>query len=483
MRYGIKQKKRHIDKYINKRHIVKSCIYLYIIDMKLLVLSFFTFFILTATDVSAMPSFVNKDTAKEFSTVIPQKAELTDIQIPVVSPASDRETFSDISVIPEGCPKLTDSYTAGIFQDTEIPAVREVSQMNTDVLPLPEDDLSRESLLISLNTTLEYWNARPDYAKIIIAGDTYKAPQMRKTLKLLISLIEKNMPVVELKKAIEKNFTIYRASADDGSGKTTLTGYYEAEIPASRVKTAKHIFPVYARPADLIKTPAEEKKDFDYGHYVNGRFIRHYSTQEIHNGALDGEKLEIAWSEHPAQLMLLQIQGSGILRYEDGSFTRVGFAGANGHPFRSVQRALMDCGEIQSMSFKNFISYLVKQPQSREARLIEINPRFIFFTIRTEPGATGAIGKILTPGRSIAVDPKYIPYGLPGLVKSRRPVYNGENAPLTFKNFTRFINSHDTGSAIRGPGRLDLFWGAGKAAEAESSAMKATGELYLFVAK
>ena len=445
---------------------------------------FTVIFMLAAANVSAMPSFVNKDSRKNFSTDIPQKEEMPNIQLPAASAVSATETDADGALLMlANCPKISALGLNEMLPDQEIPAVREIAPVNAEAIPLPEDDLSRESLLSSLNTTLEYWNGRPDYAKITVAGDTYKAPQMRKTLKLLISLIEKDMTAAELKKAIEKNFKVYRASADDGSGKTTLTGYYEAEIPASRIKTAKHIFPVYAKPSDLIKTPTEEKKDFDYGHYVNGSFVRHYSTEEIHKGSLD-DKLAIAWSEHPAQLMLLQIQGSGILRYEDGSFTRVGFAGANGHPFRSVQRALMDCGEIQSMSFKNFISYLVKQPQEREARLIEINPRFIFFAAKPENiGAIGAIGKELTPGRSIAVDPKYIPYGLPGIVKSRRPVYNGENAPLTFKNFTRFINSHDTGSAIRGPGRLDLFWGAGKAAEAESSAMKATGELYLLVAK
>ena len=416
-----------------------------------------------------------------FSTALPSPENFEEVSVPPVSEKADLNG-GDFSVL-GNCPKLYSKSISEILTENEPPAVREVSQMKQSVIPLPEDDMSRESLLASFRTTLEYWNGRPDYAKITIAGDTYTAPQMRKTMKNLIALIEKNLPAKELKAEIEKNFKVYRASADDGSGKTTLTGYYEAEIPASRTKTGKFIYPIYSKPADLVKTPSGAA-DFDYGHYVDGKFVKHFSTQEIHSGAIGGNGLEIAWSEHPAQIMLLQIQGSGLLRYSDNSFTRVGFAAANGHPFVSVQRALMNCGEIQSMSFKNFISYLTRQPQDREARLIEINPRFIFFSVKPDnSGAIGAIGKELTPGRSIAVDPKYIPYGLPGLVKSRRPVYNGEDKPLSFKDFTRFINSHDTGSAIRGPGRLDLFWGPGKAAEAESSAMKATGELYLFVAK
>lgn len=388
---------------------------------------------------------------------------------------------SDVDIL-SNCPKLQVLGVQTVITD-DAPAVREVSQVGNNIIPLPQDDLSFESLILSLQNTLDYWNARPDYAKITIAGDTYQAPQMRKTYKKLIELLQKKLTPAQLKKELESNFRIYRASADDGTGKTTLTGYYEAEILASRAKDKTHIFPIYAKPGDLIKTTKDMNVDFDYGHYdSNGILKPHFSTQEIHNNALNGKDLEIAYSEHPSQVMLLQIQGSGILRYKDGSFTRVGFAGANGHPFRSVQRVLMDCGEIQSMSFKNFISYLMTQTQDREARLTAINPRYVFFTPKKADALpVGAMGKELTPGRSIAVDPKYIPYGLPGFVKSRRPVYQGENAPLSFTDFSRFINTHDTGSAIRGPGRLDLFWGNGKAAEAESSAMKAAGELYLFV--
>jgi len=87
----------------------------------------------------------------------------------------------------------------------------------------------------------------------------------------------------------------------------------------------------------------------------------------------------------------------------------------------------------------------------------------------------------LTPGRSIAVDPQYVPLGLFGLLKSKRPV--AQDHGLDFKDFTRFIATHDTGSAIRGPGRVDLFWGSGGTAETEASSMKAPGELYLFIAK
>ena len=132
------------------------------------------------------------------------------------------------------------------------------------------------------------------------------------------------------------------------------------------------------------------------------------------------------------------------------------------------------------MSFKNFISYLSGLPPGREERLTDLNPRYIFFQTRPKDALPyGAISRPLTPGRSIAVDPQYVPFGLFGLLKSRRPV--AQDHGLDFRDFTRFIATHDTGSAIRGPGRVDLFWGAGDAAETEASSMKAPGELYLLV--
>lgn len=379
-----------------------------------------------------------------------------------------------------GCPKVR-SIKAG-QEYAEPPAVREVSEVGAQYLPPPADDLDRAGITAILRTDLEYWNAKPDSASVQVAGDRYDAPRMRRTIKALIDIFASDLTPAQLQKALKDGFKIYRASADDGTGKTVITGYYEAEIPVTRERDAEHKYPVLLRPADLVKTTADMGVDFDYGRYDgNGEMVKHFSTQEIHAGALDGRGLELVWSAHPAQIMLMQIQGSGVLRFPDGDFIRAGFDGANGHPFRSVQRILMDCGEIESMSFKNFISYLTSQGD-REERLIDLNPRYIYFEQRPkESSASGAIGKPLVPGRSIAVDPKYIPYGLFGLLKSRRPVAQADG--LSFSDFARFISTHDTGSAIRGPGRVDLFWGSGGTAETEASSMKASGELYLFVIK
>ncbi len=380
----------------------------------------------------------------------------------------------------DACPKLGKLKADEGYADA--PAVKEVAQVGAEALPLPADDLERESLIEVLKTSLDYWTARPDGTKIQLGADAYDAPRLRRTMQSLLELFSAAMPAEELQKALKTRFKIYRASADDGTGRTVITGYYEAEIPVTRTPDADHKYAIHLKPADLVKTTPAMGVDFDYGRYdAAGALVRHYSRQEIHAGLLGGQGLELVWSAHPSQIMLLQIQGSGVLRFPDGDYIRAGFDGANGHPFRSVQKILIDCGEIPGMSFKDFIKYLSAQGP-REERLADLNPRYVYFRQRAKDSKPyGAIGRALTAGRSIAIDPRYVPLGLFGLLKSRRPVAQGEG--LAFKDFNRFISTHDTGSAIRGPGRVDLFWGTGPTAETEASSMKAPGELYLFIEK
>lgn len=378
------------------------------------------------------------------------------------------------------CPELNDLKADAGY--SEEPAVKEVAEVDAANLPLPADDLGREGIIEVLKTDLDYWEHRPDPAKVQLGRDSYDAPRIRATIKALLDLFSAGLPPEDLLKALKSRFRVYRASADDGTGKTVITGYYEAELAVTKTPDETHKYAVHLKPADLVRTTPAMGADFDYGRYdETGKLVRHYSRAEVHAGKLAGQGLELVWSAHPSQIMLLQIQGSGLLRFPDGDYLRAGFDGANGHPFRSVQKLLIDCGEIPAMSFKDFIRYLSAQGP-REERLADLNPRYVFFRRRPKDSLPyGAIGRTLTAGRSIAIDPKYVPLGLFGLLRSRRPVAQ-EGGPA-FKDFNRFVSTHDTGSAIRGPGRVDLFWGTGATAETEASSMKAPGELYLFVLK
>ena len=400
--------------------------------------------------------------------------------------AESAASFRTISAAPktdilEACPKFQNFKQEAAYPD-ESSGLKDVSEVSTDALPLPSDDMDRASLLAALKNTLTYWRAKPDSFKVLVGKDNYTAVQMRRTTQKLLDLFSADMSAEDLLSALKAQFRVYRSVADDGSGKVVITGYYEAEIKAARQPDAVNKFPIYLKPADLIKTDASTGADFDYGRVdENGKLVRYYSRSEISGGVLGGKGLELVWSAHPAQIMLLQIQGSGVLRFPDGDFIKAGFDGANGWPYKSVQKLLIDCGEVPAMSFKDFINYLSLQGE-REARLVDLDTRYIFFQERPKDSpAYGAIGAGLTPGRSIAVDPKPIPLGVTALLKSKRPV--AAEGGLGFKEFTRFVTAQDTGSAIRGPGRIDLFWGFGDTAETEASSMKTPGDLFILIAK
>lgn len=382
-------------------------------------------------------------------------------------------------LLSENCPKYKEN-----IQITDINSpVKDVSPIDLSLIDSFSDDMDRESLIKSLETNIRYWKIKPQDYKVTIGKDKYSASHMLDSAKRLLDIFSQNYSFEQIGEILKKEFKIYRAVSDDSYRNVTITGYYESEIEVTEEKTGNSIYPLYSSPPDLVKAPAG--LDFDYGRYdENGNLVKYHSSAQIYSGALDGKGLEIAYSAHPSQIMLAQIQGSSILRYPDGNYIRIGFASANGWKFNSVQKILMDCGEIPSMSFKDFIKYLSSQPQDREERLVSLNPRYIFFSVKNkETLPYGAMGQELIPQRSIAIDPQYIPLGITGYLKTKKPVAN-ENGELEgFKDFSRFVSAHDTGSAIRGPGRIDLFWGQGKKAETEASSMKAPGEFYIFVLK
>jgi len=397
-----------------------------------------------------------------------------DNNLPAVYPIFDRTS---------NCPKDYSSYINREIEylDIENP-VKDVAIIDTSILVKIDDDLDRETLLRIIRTNIDYWRSKPSSFSVKLGKDTYLRDRMLKTNERFYEIFSSTMSYSEILNLIKREFKIYRAISDDTKS-VTITGYYESEIYVKKIRDNEYKYPLHFRPPDLVKT---NTPDFDYGRYdENGNLVRYYSTEEIRKGAIDKFNIEIAYSNHPSHIMLAQIQGSSIIRYPDGSYDRIGFNGANGWKFVSVQKILMDCGEIPSMNFKDFIKYLSSQPKDREERLVNLNPRYIFFE-KKDPsiGAIGAIGKELIPKRSIAIDPNYIPYGVVGYIVSTKPVSdeNGEKI-VDFKKFSRFVATHDTGSAIRGAGRIDLFWGNGKKAEIEASSMKANGEFYLFVLK
>ncbi|MBI4377148.1 MAG: MltA domain-containing protein, partial [Elusimicrobia bacterium] len=275
---------------------------------------------------------------------------------------------------------------------------------------------------------------------------------------------------------------VFEAVGEDGGREGTITGYYEPEILAQPF-ASEGLIPVYSRPPELERVDPGLGLDFDYGHRdAEGRLEPFYSRAEIAQGALSGRGLELFWTRHPTDLMVLQTQGSGWALFPGGSRRRLSFDGANGHRFRSVGQRLIDCGLIAPGTDPiDILRYLRSRSPEREAELVNINPRYVFFASSESGAATGAAGVELVPGRSVAVDTRHLPLGLSAFLMSRRPVAGDDGRLEGQRDFSRFVFTHDVGSAIRGGVRLDLFWGAGPRAQAEAHRMWSPGKLWVLV--
>ena len=244
---------------------------------------------------------------------------------------------------------------------------------------------------------------------------------------------------------------------DPGAGTSALvTGYYEPELDGSRKKDAAHPYPLYRLPPNPTQ----------------------FDRAEIDGGALKGKKLELLWVSDRVEAFFLQVQGSGRVRLQTGEVVRVGFAGTNERQYVSIGKAMVDTGIMtkEEASLQSIRAYLNAHPDEIDSWLHK-NPRYVFFkeqkAASDQDGPVGALHVPLTPGRSVAVDPTFVPLGLPVWLDTTRP---GTNAPLR-----RLVVAQDKGSAIKGPGRIDLFWGAGEEAEAMAGPMKQPGTYWVIV--
>ena len=260
----------------------------------------------------------------------------------------------------------------------------------------------------------------------------------------------------------EDNLQPY-AMTDNGSGRGLFTGYYEPEIAGSRTRAPGYDVPLYGLPAPRVH---------------NGRPEALPDRAAIDRGALARRNLERFWLADAVDGFFLEIQGSGRVRLPDGGVARVNYAGKNGYPYVAIGRVLIDRGELtrEETSLPTILAWLASHPgQARE--VMEKNPSYVFFRelppIPIEQGPPGAMDVTLTPGRSIAVDPSFVPLGTPMWLDTTNAI-NG----LAIR---RLMVAQDTGGAIKGPVRADLFLGWGPEAAELAGRMKQPGMQYMLV--
>lgn len=243
-----------------------------------------------------------------------------------------------------------------------------------------------------------------------------------------------------------------------GEPPALFTGYYEPELPGSAVRTPRYAYPLYARPPEL----RDGQQWLDRGAIES-------------SGALRGRGLEIVWLEDPVEVFFLQVQGSGRVRLPNGQVVRVGYAGRNGHPYRSVGQELVRRGILgaHSVSAQGIKAWVRANP-ALGAEMLHHNPSFVFFRrlpdLPPEKGPIGAMGRSITTMRTLAVDPAYTPLGAPvWLEKAGRNPIN------------RLMVAQDTGGAIKGPQRADIFFGTGPQAGEDAGTVKDGGRMVLLL--
>ncbi len=288
-----------------------------------------------------------------------------------------------------------------------------------------------------------------------------------------------------LRTAIEANFNALAVATTDtdkksGTGATgTFTGYYEAELNGSRTKDERHSVPIYGVPRDLVTVDLSafvEKLPPAMPRQVVGRvstgargqaLMPYFTRAEIDADKAVAESADVlVWVDDPVTAHILHIQGSGRVALTDGTTLRLSFAGHNGHRFKGIGSILLTAGVLKSATMDNVRTWLREHPAEAAAYMNQ-NARYIFFKLgAADGGPIGALGVPLTAQRSLAVDPRVVPLGAPLWLDTTDP--DG-------KPFRRLIVAQDTGAAIRGVVRGDVFWGFGETAFATAARMKSPG--------
>lgn len=285
---------------------------------------------------------------------------------------------------------------------------------------------------------------------------------------------------VEAKYFFESRFTAYAVGV--GFRRHGLfTGYYEPELDGAWKPGGGYTTPIYARPTDLVSADLGSFDDKWKGAQIAGRlvgdaFVPYHNRAEIESGALAGRQLEVLWVSDPIDAFFMHIQGSGRIRFADGTYIRLGYAGRNGRRYTPIGRELVAAGEIKlaDVTMPAIRDWLRQNPVAGQA-LMGKNQSYIFFRVVDTDGPVGAQGVVLTPGRSIAVDRAYYPMGAPVWLDTIDP------GVKPAKPLRRLMITQDTGSAIRGPVRGDFFWGYGAAAGDKAGRMKEKGRIYLLL--
>lgn len=386
-----------------------------------------------------------------------------------------------------GCVGLIFFLAVGCPTNPPKPAASPQAWLSKATLPAFTDDLEHGSLRLALQRSLDYLRRLPQERLVPFGDRQVPVSRLLDTLLTFQHVLEQAPTPAALRAAIAQHFEVFQASGRDGRGDVLFTGYYEMMLEGSLQPTAEFPYPLYRAPADLLEIDLGLFRQHHTGErlmarYDHGKILPYFTRREIDTaGKLRGRGLELVWLRDPVERFFLHIQGSGQIRLPDGRTIYVTYASSNGHPYRSIGNVLLAEGRLTpaSLSLQALRQYFQDHPEER-SRVLNTNPRYIFFS-RVEHGPKGSFNFVLVPGRSIATDAHLFPPAGLAFIQTQQPSTDGHGAITGWQPLSRFVFNHDRGSAITGPGRVDLFWGSGAGAELAAGHMKRSGTLFFLL--
>ena len=342
-------------------------------------------------------------------------------------------------------------------------APRAVNPLTLDIT----DDLlgsDRQNLLQAIANSIQYIQTPSADKRYPVAG--ISRDLMERSLVRFHRLVQVSRTAKDLQQAVNREFDLYQSVGRDGNGTMQFTGYYEAVYKASRTRTGEFQYPLYRLPPD-----------FD-------RWRSPHPTRAMLESSQQMSGLEIAWLSDRFQAFLVHVQGSARFELPDGNLLTVGYAGKTDQPYRSVGAEIVRDGKmrLEDVTLQTLIEYFKNNPQDLVTYLNR-NPSFVFFRETNGKPATGSLGWSVTAERSIATDKKIFPAGGIAIIRTEIPFENPITGKLELRPIQRFVVDQDTGGAIRGAGRVDIFMGTGDRAKQRAGLIKGDGELYYLVLK
>lgn len=360
-------------------------------------------------------------------------------------------------------------------------------RLSVGEIPGIRDDGQEQTLRAAVAASTAWYGRVPEDRSFPFGTGKVTAKVLKESLDRFVELLDAGTLDAQ---TLAREFDVFRVVPPDRDGRMLVTGYYEPVLEGSLKQGGRFKWPLYGIPPDLVTIDLER---FDpvrfHGERLSGRVeknrvVPYYTRSEIDGkGKLNKSGVQIVWLADPVGCFFLHIQGSGMITLPDGGILRVGYAGSNGRPYSAIGKTLLDQGVMtrEEMSLQAIRKYLQAHPESRE-QIMWGNESYVFFRVVPE-GPRGSLETVLTAGRSVASDPKFHPRGAFAFLITERPRYDDTGQVVGWEPVNRWVFNQDTGGAIKGAGRIDLFCGTGTDAERIAGPMKQPGTMLYFIKK